>query len=98
MALHEIPTDPTSRNAPVDFWALVQEHARIEAIPNDQSTEDDFDRAGDLWIEIMGTPAPDARAVRLKVDWFLSDAAYIPEYLAQTRADLDRFLAPAGAA
>jgi hypothetical protein len=45
----------------------------------------------------MGTPAPDARAVRLKVEWFLSDTVYIPEYLAQTWADLDRFLAPASA-
>jgi hypothetical protein len=84
-------------NPPPDFWSLVADHEAIEAIPNDQATDADFDRAGELLCAIMATPAPDAAALRWKLNYAFA-MGHAPDDLVFIRTDMDRFLPAAGAA
>lgn len=80
------------RKATPNFWALVAESDTIEAIPDDLTTDADIHWAGEVIGAIMRTPAPDAAALRWKLDYVLAECGLDGEDLAQTLADLDRFL------
>ena len=94
-----IPDQAREPGTRAEFDALVAQLRAVDAIPHDDTTDADIDRAGELIERIMDMPAPDAGALRFKLDWVLdpenSDCTicYGKEYVAQTVADYRRFLA-----
>jgi hypothetical protein len=80
------------------WWALVDRLAAVEA--SQPVSQESIDEAGDLIGQIMTTPAPDAAAVRWKLDYILdtsggSSASYAADYLQQLVADYRRALGEA---
>lgn len=77
------------------FHSLV---ARLEAVEaSEECSEASINEAGDLTRRIMAMPAPDAAAVRWKLDYILdttggSNAPYAADFLEQLFADYRRFL------
>lgn len=70
---------------------------RLEAVEEEQpATENNVSEAGDLIGEIMAMPAPDAAAVRWKLDYILAEsggpASYSADFVEQLIADYRRFL------
>jgi hypothetical protein len=88
-------------DSPRARWdALIAEFAAVNAVKGDDTTDDIINRAGELIEEIMATPAPDAEAVRWKLDYLLDPfnqgytGSYSAEYTAQTVDDYRRLLTP----
>jgi hypothetical protein len=80
------------------WWALVDRLSAVEA--SQPVTQESIDDAGELIGQIMATPAPDAAAVRWKLDYILdasggSSASYAADYLQQLVADYRRALGEA---
>jgi hypothetical protein len=82
---------------PVQYWNdLIRRFEENEAIEDD-GTDDAIDRAGVLIQELMDMPAPNAAAVRWKLDYIFSDgeestASFRKDFLHQMFADYRRFL------
>jgi hypothetical protein len=93
---HASATMPEAQSTPRQIWdALIERFETIEADPD--VTEENINEAGDLVCRIMAMPAPDADAVRWKLDWLLADGkeytdSYANSYVAQTIADYRHFL------
>jgi hypothetical protein len=98
----QIITDDFARlTAPSEARQLWDELInRYEAAEADNTaTDENIDLAGDLIIEIMAMPAPDAHAVCWKLDHILAEpggpASYTADYVEQLVADYRRFLGEA---
>ena len=85
-----IAEDARRLASPRARWdALTQRLAAVEAM---DATDESIDEAGALIGEIMAMPAPDAAAVRWKLDYILdassgSNDSYSADYLEQLVAD-----------
>lgn len=95
-----IAEDARRLASPRATWdALIARLAEVEA--QEPVADDDIDEAGDLIEKIMAMPAPNADAVRWKLDYVLDTRdgsfsdSYAPSYLEQTIADYRRFLGEA---
>lgn len=95
-----IAEDARRLASPKAAWdALIARLAEVEA--QESVVDDDIDEAGDLIEKIMAMPAPNADAVRWKLDYVLDTKdgsfsdSYAPSYLEQTIADYRRFLGEA---
>ena len=97
-----VPTHTPSARA--KWNGLVARFSFLEAMPDEDITDDSIDLAGELIRRILEMPAPDAAAVRWKLDFLLgtkwngdkSSGPYPPDYVAQTVSDYRRFLGCAG--
>jgi len=93
-----IAEDARRLASPGARWdALTQQLAAVEAM---DATDESIDEAGRLIGEIMAMPAPNAAAVRWKLDYVLdasggSTGCYSAEYLKQLVADYRRALGEA---
>lgn len=89
---------PCLKIAPRARWdALVGRLEAIDRVPGPEDDDSLIDECGALAEAIMTMPAPDADAVRWKLDYILNDGSpttgsYIAEFVAQTVADYHRFL------
>ncbi|WP_068082674.1 hypothetical protein [Novosphingobium rosa] len=81
------------------FWALVNELEAVEATPFDpEADDDDINRASELLGAIMTLPVRDPTATKWKLDYMMPEAAWVPEYIEQIKADYTLWLgAPAAA-
>lgn len=80
-----------------DWDDLLARYLAVEAKPDEQSTDDDIDEAGDLVAALIETPAPTPAALAWKLRYLLeSDKGYTrswsAELVAPVLADCDRYL------